>query len=1027
MARQCLGEDLEQQVLIAPVLRGRRSESEALLTFLSQAHVRGVEVDWGALFKERGARQVDLPTYAFQRERYWLQPGSGATDARSVGLGASDHPLLSAAMQLAGDAGWLFTGRLSLQDHPWLKDHAVEDTVLWPGSGFLELALAAGQRVGAEFVEELTFDEPLVLDGRSAVHLQITVAQPDDRDRREINIHSRPEGSALEQDDERQWTRHAAGVLAREEVRLDMPTLSARQEWPPAGAERMDIEFLYDRLTEVGYGYGPAFQGLRMAWRRGNDLFAEVELDEEQTQQAGGFVVHPALLDAAFHAALHEALAGHGAELEAPFVFKGVKLCVAGASSLRVHLSVSGNRQLSLVASDQTGADVLSIEAMITRAIDAKSLRNVRRAATGSLFHIDWVQASLDAPNGSQPRVWVLGHDTAVWAASVEVERFADLAAVREALEGGAQAPELVITSVGPPELVLTSVRRPGGELLNDVHGCTERTLALVHEWLEAERLTHARLVLVTDGAMTVGPGAAPDLAKAAVWGLLRSAQLEHPGRFVLVDMDDSEASRALLGGVLLGEESQVALRDGVAFVPRLARVGSTERGSAPALDPNGTVLITGGTGGLGVLLARHLAVEHGARRLLLVSRHGPDAEGARELQAQLERLGCETLIVACDVADRAALETLLAEIPREHPLTSVIHCAAVLDNGVVEALDGERLARVMAAKVDGALHLHELTTGLELAQFVLCSSIAATLGAAGQANHAAANSVLDALASNRHAEGLPCISLAFGEWDGATRITEAPLESDRGRVDEGFRRYEGLTPMSAEQGLELFDAACASDRPLLAPLYLDTDALRSHAANGTLHPLLRGLIKVPTRRASNTQGALARRLAEASESEREAIVLELVQAQVAVVLGHSSAYTVDVNRPFKEAGSDSLTALDLRNRLSSATGLRLPATLVFDHPTPTAVAQYMLEVFGSDGERGGSVGSLDREFAEIEGRLSMFAASESERPQVLARLQALLSKLSNESQGRDDSDISAAGSDELFRLIDEELGRPHA
>ena len=350
-------------------------------------------------------------------------------------------------------------------------------------------------------------------------------------------------------------------------------------------------------------------------------------------------------------------------------------------------------------------------------------------------------------------------------------------------------------------------------------------------------------------------------------------------------------------------------------------------------VDRDGTVLITGGTGGLGALVARELAERHGARHLLLTSRRGIDADGAGELVAELAELGCEATVAACDVADRGQVEQLLAAVPEDRRLTAVVHSAGVLDDGVLAALDGDRLDRVMRPKVDAALHLHELTEHLELSQFILFSSAASTIGTAGQANYAAANAFLDALAEHRRARGLAATSIAWGLWDQQSGMTGALSEGDRARLARS-----GIAPLAPRRGLELFDRARESASPALTAIELDRAALAKLEAVGMTPSVMRGLVRSRTRRRGQTAGSLAARLAGVAESEWDAVVLELVRAEAATVLGRSAG-TIGADLPFKDLGLDSLGAVELRNRLKQATGVRLPSTLVFDHPTPTAVA----------------------------------------------------------------------------------------
>ncbi|WP_143668066.1 type I polyketide synthase, partial [Streptomyces carpinensis] len=338
-----------------------------------------------------------------------------------------------------------------------------------------------------------------------------------------------------------------------------------------------------------------------------------------------------------------------------------------------------------------------------------------------------------------------------------------------------------------------------------------------------------------------------------------------------------------------------------------------------------------------------HLVAEHGVRHLLLTSRRGPDAPGAVELRGELEQLGASVDVAACDVSDRAALADLLARIDAGRPLRGVVHAAGVLDNGVVGALTPERMHRVLGAKADAAWYLHELTCELDLSAFVLLSSIAGTLGSTGQANYAAANAFLDALAQRRAAAGLAATSMAFGLWDVA-----AGLGAALGAADVERMRRAGTPAVSGTQGLALFDAALNSGRATTVPVRLDLAVLRAHAAEAPA--LLRGLLGAPGRRAADAAGAggdrnaLRARLAGLADAERIALVLDLVRTKVAAVLGHASAEAIEVRRAFDELGFDSLTAVELRNQLDTATGLRLPATLIFDYPTAQDVTAYILE-----------------------------------------------------------------------------------
>ncbi|WP_193475515.1 type I polyketide synthase, partial [Streptomyces griseomycini] len=869
-----LGQETAPEAIFVPVLRADRPEESALVSAVARLCTRGVTVDWEAFFAGRDARRVDLPTYAFQHQRYWLDTGVSAGDLDAAGLGSADHPLLGAVLDPADSDGQVLTGRLSLESHPWLVDHAIQGVVLLPGTAFVELAVRAGDQLGCDRIEELTLEAPLAVPERGGVRVQVRVGVPDESGRRPLTMHARGDEDDL-------WVRHASGVLA---AGTDVPAADIGV-WPPVGAETVDLEGLYDRMADGGFGYGPVFQGLRAAWRKGDEVFAEVALPEGV--DAGGFGLHPALLDAALHAV---GLMGDGdAAGGLPFAWSGVRLHASGATVLRVRLSPAGADAVALAVADGAGAPVATVDSLVLRPVSA----TLPRQGWESLFRLDWVPAPATAGN----------------AGPVAVAEFADWASVRSALDAGETLPEhVVVRSASPGEVAAV---RP------DVLAALE----LVRGWLADERTAESKLVLLTRGAVAVGDGDdVPAPASAAVWGLLRSAQSEHPDRLVLLDADAEDGwTSALATG-----EPQLAVRDGRAFVARLARVRPEAGGTAPAFGPDSSVLVTGASGALGGLTARHLAERHGVRRLVLASRRGLAAEGAEALRDELTALGAEVAVVACDVADRDAVAALLAE----HPVTAVVHTAGVLADGTIGSLTVEQVDTVFRPKADAAWHLHELTRDLDLSAFVLFSSVAGTLGGPGQGNYAAANAFLDALARHRRAAGLPATSLAWGLWaDGmGARVAGAATAG-----------------LSATEGLALFDAATSGTDPVVVPMRLDLRALREA---DVLPPVFGGLVRTTGRRAAGSgtdpAAALRSRLTRMAEEERGRVLLDLVRTQAAAVLGHDGPEAVASGQAFTELGFDSLTAIDLRNRLNTATGLRLPATLVFDHPSPEAVAAFL-------------------------------------------------------------------------------------
>ncbi|MFJ2805919.1 type I polyketide synthase [Kitasatospora sp. NPDC087271] len=1167
LAEQSLGDDAADCVRAA-ALRKDRADERTLLTALAALHTAGVPVDWAALFDGTGARRVDLPTYAFDHRRYWPRPAALSGDVASVGLVPADHPLLGAAVPLADDTdGLLFTSRLALRVHPWLLDHRIGGRLAFPAAAFVELAVRAGDQVGCGRIAELTLGDPLPLAEDDEPVVQVRVGAPDDSGARPVACYARPGDAAPDEP----WTRCATGTLVPQDT--DLPDY-AQAAWPPAGALAVDLEGFYREP-----GRGPAFRGLRAAWLRGEEVFAEVEQAGEPGEDARYFGLHPALLDAALHAAV---LIGVGTEeqLPQPQAWQGVALHAGGAAALRVRVARLGEETVSVTATDPAGGAVLTVGSVTLRAPQAAAA--AARTGRDPLFRIEWVPAPATPPAATAVRCTALGRDG--YGTGSSAATFADLGRP-------------------VPDLVLVALEGPAGDVPEAVHAHTTRVLALVQDWLAEDRAA-ARLVFVTRGAVRAADGeTVRDLPGGAAWGLVRSANSEHPGRFALLDVERTEDVAAvlpLLPGLLADGEAQFAVRGGALRVARLARLADAagllppagtpwvldgllpddmalvprpeaagppaagqvavavraavhgrgtgaagvvtavgdgvpdlrpgdevfgvlaagpkavadrrllaplpdgwSSGAAAALaadfvparqalggsavqagrtvhvhatatgpataavelalrlgadvsatapdglrdallghglpperlvgraaagtdlvldddafahlpapdadetaailaelvalagrgeltappvaahdiraartaltagesavrtvltmpaerDPDGTVLITGGTGALGRRLARRLA-STGARHLLLTSRRGPDAPGAAELLADLAALGADARVVACDTADRAATEALLAGIPAEHPLTALIHTAGVLDDGIITALTPERLSAVLRPKVDAVWQLHELTRHLDLAVFAVFSSIAGVMGSPGQGNYAAANAFLDTLIDHRRSLGLAGTSLAWGPWAQEAGMTSELSETDMRRMQSG-----GIPPLSVEQGLALFEAALGSAEPLVIPMGLAAGGMRPQ---GDVPPLFRGLVRAARRSASGggTSGAGAaadftRQLLDLNERDRMRYLVDTVRAEAAAVLGHLSPEAVDAERDFYELGFDSLTAVELRNRIAAVTGLRMPATVVFDSRSPVELATWLRSELANQRAEDGGGGAV--------------------------------------------------------------------
>ncbi|MGP4115478.1 SDR family NAD(P)-dependent oxidoreductase, partial [Streptomyces sp. 4N509B] len=948
MSVQAIAEEsAEGQVVVVGTLRRAEDEANRLLANVAELWVNGTTVDWSAFFAGRAVQRVDLPTYAFQRERYWLVEETGRADVSGAGLAAAEHPFLGAATRLAGDGGVMLTGRLSLRTHPWLADHAVKGTVLFPGTGFVELAVRAGDEAGCAHLRELTLQAPLVLPEHGGALVQVVVGAADEAGRRTVRIYSQHEDADAQQP----WVCHAEGALVPEQPVVPDMDLSA---WPPAGAEVVDVSEFYAAVAETGYGYGPVFQGLRAVWRRGEEVFAEVALPEDAQSQAAEFGLHPAVLDAALHAILTPGQE----ELRLPFAWSGVSLLAVGAGSVRVRLLPTGEDTMTVHVAEGSGEPVAVVESLLLRSMTDEQLTSATAAGSDTLFRLDWVvPTTLDAAATTVATTeWALWGDDTLGLGGATV---ADLAQLTEPADATTPGGDAV-----PPVVVLCATDGAAAgtdRLLGDGTAAAAREAAVqvwerVREWLAEERLADSRLVVVTRGAVAAGDDEdVTDLAHATVWGLVRAARTENPGRVSLVDLDPrlGEGADAAAGfaAALAVDESEVAVRGGGVLVPRLVRVVGVVGGVSAGVVGSvagGTVLVTGGTGTLGGLVARHLVAEYGVRSLVLTSRRGMDAEGAVELVAELEAAGAVVEVAACDVADREQLAQALALVPEEFPLRGVVHAAGVLDDATVQRLTPESFERVMRPKVDAAVNLHDLTRDADLGLFALYSSYAGIIGNGGQGNYAAANAFLDALAAYRCGLGLSGVSLAWGLWGAESGMTGGLVERRGGGVVGG-----AVVGLSVGEGLGVFDVGVGLGSSLVVGVRFDWGVVRGQGVGGVLPSVLRGLVSVGGRRVVRdvgVVGGLVGRLGGVAVGERLSVVLDVVRGQVAGVLGHVSGDVVGAERAFKDLGFDSLLALELRNRLSEVVGLRLPATLVFDYPTPVALARYVLdELMGAD------------------------------------------------------------------------------
>ncbi|MGW1170928.1 SDR family NAD(P)-dependent oxidoreductase [Streptomyces sp. NPDC002550] len=908
-ALHTIGEDRGHELVAVGSLRRDEDGPACLDRAAAELHVHGRRMDWRRLVP--GATWADLPTYAWDTRRHWIEPESAAGVPGLFDRAA--HPLLGVQLQSADETRWTFRNEWSPATADWLSDHTVFGRTVVSGTTLLELcraALAVARPDDPADVTDLLLLAPLVLpaSGTTEVSVEVVTAGPAP----EITVHSRPRGQEATG-----WTLHAtASAAGATEAAGQTPV------WPEA-AEPAWSPDTYERLTGLGLGYGPAFQGVREAVVTGaGELLARLSLPSVAHDLADPYPVHPALLDAALHVAAALEGAASDARVLLPVSVGRAALSHAGADELTVSVRRTGGADTDLTLDvtlwDGDGFPAGRLEGVRLRAASPADL------AGGSgngrhLYEVAWTAAP-------EPAVEAPAGDWRVVGGSSDPE-------VGAALRG-LEAAGIQCRDTGG-EVLVRFWPRPAEDAEPAVAAREMAEAALADlQTLLAQEKAPARTVWVTCGAVAAGErDTVPGLAQSVLWGLARSARAEHPDLgLTLLDLDGTDPAAALIAAVAHGDEPELASRKGTLLVPRLVRARGADRDGV-RIPIDGTVLITGGLGAVGRHIARLLA-ERGVPRLLLTSRRGADDPRAAEVTAELAALGAEVEVAACDVADAAALAGIVGAVAGE--LRGVVHCAGVLDDGVVAELTPERLARVVRPKADGAAHLHRLTADLQLDLFLLVSSAAGVVGNAGQANYAAANAFLDQLAHHRRALGLPAVSVSFGAWAGEGLAAEHADLERMARLG-----HRALTP---EQGRDLVELALRRGAPHLVAWALDLPRLRetTAGAGGDAAALWRSLLPAPRAGQDGADG-LAGRLARLPEAECADRLLALVREEASRALGLRSAESVRPDLPLRDLGMDSVTAVELRNRIGARLGSRLPATLLFDHPTPARLTEHLL------------------------------------------------------------------------------------
>ena len=889
-------------------LRREQGERGSLLESLGRLYVAGRSVDWNRVFGQRG-RRVEVPTYAWQRKRHWFE-------ASTVQVGGGEdtgHPLLGSRISVAG-TGRIYESILTRAGQPSLYDHRVGGRLVMPGAAIAELLRAAGAHhfpgVNGE-VSSIVLLEPLVLSEHGAQRVQVLVS--DEADRSTATVYSQAVGSKPSVT----WTAHATAEW-RPAEKTDAPMLdlaAIRSHCP----DQVELDDGPEELSSLSRGPGEAI--------------GEVALPEG-SEDAERYGIHPALL----HAAVVAVIRLSAKDSLVPFAIDRLTVHQPGALGAILVVRFPANALGDVIAADVTLTDAqgnVLVEILglrLKRALGAAFGSSDADRVADSIYRLDWVDSPAPPCPDRLSGRWV------VVASEGDPDATPVLAALQAA---GASCTRITaLASLGdslPTDHVLCLWRAEKDE--EETDSALRRScagLAIVQRL--ASQAPPPRLWWVTRGAVTIAPEERPVLSLAALWGLARTIRDESPEfDCTLIDVESGSdtAEHVMRELAYGGDEREVAWRREKRHVARLVRASSSATRREWRSD--GTVLITGGLGALGLMIARHLAAR-GAKHLVLAGRRGMDTPGASDALAELGALGATVTVAGVDVSDRNALAAVLRAIPESAPLRGIVHAAVSLEDGVLSRQTPERFATAMGAKVAGARHLDALTADADLDFFVLFSSIVGTLGMSGSGAYSAANATLDAIAADRRARGLVAQSLAWGEWTGA---------GVAGAINPALRAR--VPAFSPAHGVAVFDAVLGRSEPHLVLAPIDARSV-AKTSGGAVPTLLRSLVKAPRTPSLGKRGGLAQGLGVLSAERRAEVILQEVRAEVARVLSFEGQDSVPVDRPLKELGLDSLIAVQLRNAIGKRVGLTLPATLAFDYPTPLAIAKYLVERVTSSG-----------------------------------------------------------------------------
>ncbi|MEM7342897.1 MAG: SDR family NAD(P)-dependent oxidoreductase, partial [Chloroflexota bacterium] len=968
-----------------PSLRQHRDTKKQMLLSLGQMYMHGLAIDWTTFENSRNEprKKIVLPTYPFQRQRFWIDQNQTTAGHHAL------RPLLDRMMRLPEQHQIIFESLVDLKRWPFLEDHQVYDVPISPGACHVAMFLNAAmllwptllQDESTLTLQDVVFSAPLVIPPEMQRTTQLIFTQQTEP--AQTLYEGKLLSFAAQEAEKSDTTIHATGTVSRyTETSLTPVDIAALRHRCPIS---LSDETFYTRLSEQQIRLGPTFRWVKQIWRsEAGEAVGEIGHPDNIAfnNLSGGYLLPPSIIDACFQVA---SVAGDVASDE------GVALVPFAVSALHVYHPLQGNRWW--VNAKQTGPQMWNIQLLddtgvILAAIEGFELRaaSPQLVQTGDvwtnwLHTVTWQAQSLEPQPSSSDilteQSWLLFCDT------LEVGE-----AIAERLRQQGQSPivvyagesyqqvsdhqftlrptasqdyEQLVAALPPLTHViylwgldtLTPASNPIDDLQSSAESICGSLLHLLQALAQAQTtLTGLWLVTGNSQAVSNEPQWAQvnGLIQTTLWGLQRVIALEHPEfSSACFDLELSETS---FDGKPISDEQidqfwaeiqyrltdqavedQIAWRDDQRYVARLAPL-ETEMQSAPIYDPESTYLITGGLGGLGLAMTHHI-VKQGAKQVMLLGRSAPDAE----VQAQIDLLNQQAMVTVCqaDVTNSEQIATLLESIDPSYPLRGVIHAAGALSDGILLQQSWVKFSDVFAAKVRGAWTLHQLTEALPLDFFILFSTTTAVLGNRGQANHAAANAFMDALAHYRHAQGLPALTINWGAWDtigAAVKFVEENGVSTR---------VPGQGLITPEQGIAIFEQLAAQSKPQAGVFPIEWNAyLEAHRPDW---PFLAAVNQRASQISRPSVSDIRQQLQQTSPDERKQRLLQHLQEAAAKVLGISDTTAVDPHHGLMSLGLDSLMAIELRNHLTRSLGQQLPAVLIFNYPTLDKLADYLIQL----------------------------------------------------------------------------------